>query len=632
MTSNISLAGEFPVVEHDQWVRQAAIALGRDLETGDDRQHVLDRLRSVTYDGIVIEPLYTAEPNGARTGLPGFNPFVRGRTAAGTRANGWDVRQIVDATATEFKAVAELERGATSLWLDLRGLVTIGIDAIAEALHGVHLDLTSVTLAAGDRFEVAAESLLALWGASGIGGEAASGSFGADPIGNYASNGGTTGVMGQLAAVTDLAGRLTTSHPLVRIVTVDATRFHDAGGSDGQELGFGIAAGVASLRAFESAGLDLANSFRQIELRFAATADQFATIAKFRAARRLWARVAEVAGVQAAAATTPIHAVTSVAMMTRYDPWVNLLRGTMACFGAGIGGADAITVLPYDAVLDPAGSELGRRLARNTQSILSKEANLSRVIDPSGGSWYVETLTEQLAATAWSTFQEIEALGGLIAAVDSGAVAEQIDTTWRARRLNIVTRRDPLTGVSEFPDMTEPSTLANDTVDIAVDGDVSSPKNALARHRYSEPFEVLRERVDRFVAGGNGRPSIFLANIGPPAVHIARATFAKNLFEIAGVIAVVSPGSSDPGELAEQFVISGARAACLCSSDALYEELAADVAAALRQHAPAAVYLAGPGGSIAGGDGSAEIVDGFVTAGVDVEQVLFDLLHRLDVP
>ncbi len=629
-----ALAGEFPAAERDQWVLQAAKALVRNLAPDDDPERVIARLRSTTYDGIVIEPLYTGESGGEgagadsgdmiAAGFPGFSPFVRGRTAGGTRADGWDIRQIVDAGEPDFTATAELENGATSLWLDTRSLPTVDRDALATALSGVYLDLTSVTLESGNAWPAAAEALIQLWSSNDVAGESAKGSFGADPFGAYVSTGGSAEAMKTLSAATEFAGRLATTHPQVRVIAVDATRFHNAGGSDGQELGYALAVLVETLRAFEAAGLDLATSFRQIELRLAATSDQFATIAKFRAARRLLARIAEVAGVPAAAGDTQIHAVTSLAMMTRYDPWVNLLRATTACFGAGIAGADAITVLPYDVARDPSGSELGRRIARNTQSILAKESNLTQVVDPSGGSWYVESLTDQLAHAAWASFQQIEVAGGVVAAVDSGIIAHQIDAAWQARRRNIVTRKDPLTGVSEFPNVLEAPPPPRSTV-------VASGGGVLPLHRYAEPIEALRERVDHVTDQTSVRPAVFLVNIASPAVHTARATFAKNLFEIAGLVTIAGPGSTDPEELGAQFAASGAAVACICSSDAMYGELGVHVAAALRAHDPAVVYVAGRPKDIID-ELTAAGVDGFIAAGADVEQTLSDLLQRLDVP
>lgn len=633
MTSSVvpsSLAGEFPAVEHDRWLGEAARALVRNLAPDADRASIVGTLRSKTYDGITIEPLYTGSASeGDHDGFPGFSPFVRGRTADGTRSDGWEVRQIVDAASAEFTAVHELECGATSVWLDVRGLEAVDANALAKALDGVYLELTSVNLDAGSRWVDASEALLQLWASKGISDAEATGSFGVDPVGEFASSGGGTEISEQLALATALTKRLASSHPRVRVITVDGTRFHAAGAADGQELGFSLAVAVATLRAFEAADLDLATAFRQIELRFAATADQFSTIAKFRAARRLWSRIADVAGIPEAAGHTPIHAVTSVAMMSRYDPWVNLLRTTIACFGAGIGGADAITVLPYDIALDPAGSELGRRIARNTQSILSKESNLSRVIDPSGGSWYVESLTDQLAEAAWSWFQQVEAAGGVEAAVTAGLIANLIDDAWIARRRNIVTRRDPLTGVSEFPNVLEAPPAATDETN-EKSGPSSGLPFALVPRRLAEPFEALRARVDRSALSSGSRPSVFLANLGAPAVHTARASFAKNLFEIAGVLTIPGPGSTDPDELAAQFVSSGARVACICSSDALYERLGLDVARALHAANPEVLYLAGRPRDLID-PLTAAGVDGFIAAGSDVEQTLSDLLHRLDV-
>ena len=232
------------------------------------------------------------------------------------------------------------------------------------------------------------------------------------------------------------------------MVTVDGTRFHDAGASDAQQLGATVAAGIEYLRRLDARGVAPAEAIARIELRLAATADQFATIATFRAARVLWARVADQVG--AAGATSPIHAVTARSMMTAYDPWVNALRSTVACFAAGIAGADAVTVLPHDHLRGAEASELGRRIGRNTQSILLEESHLDEVLDPAGGSWFVESYTDELAGAAWAFVQEIEAAGGF--AASSGLLAERIATTRAARQRDVDTRRAPLTGLTEFPD------------------------------------------------------------------------------------------------------------------------------------------------------------------------------------
>ena len=234
---------------------------------------------------------------------------------------------------------------------------------------------------------------------------------------------------------------------------MDALPYHEAGGSAAQELGASLATGVAYLRLLTGAGLTLQEACAQLEFRYAATADQFLTIAKLRAARRLWARVAEASGDVDAGAQRQ-HAVTSPVMMARRDPWVNMLRTTVACLSAGAGGADAVTVLPFDHSLGLPDA-FARRIARNTSTILLEESHLARVIDPAGGSYYVERLTDELAHAAWDFFQEIERAGGQAAALRSGMLGERLAATWAERGRKLAKRREPITGVSEFPNLAE---------------------------------------------------------------------------------------------------------------------------------------------------------------------------------
>ena len=441
----------------------------------------LERLRTTTYDGITIEPLYTAADAPDATPPPGVD-----------RVDGWDVRQPVDAAAGPGRAVAELERGATSILLDVTGLATIDVDTLAGVLDGVLLDVAPIAVRAGPRWPEAAEALLALYDRAGLD-TIAGGTLGADPIGSAAVDGPSASLDEQLDAVAAWCTRLGADHPGLRVVTVDGSRFHDAGASDGQELGCTIGAAVEYLRHLEARGVDVTDAFGRIELRLAATGDQFATIAKFRAIRLLWARVADAVGAPGAAGSTPVHAVTSTAMMTTYDPWVNALRSTVACFAAGVAGADAVTVYPHDHLRGAEATELGRRIGRNTQSILIRESHLAEVSDPAGGSWYVERFTDELADAAWAWFQELESAGGLVAAATGGLVAERLGATREARRHDIDTRRAPLTGLTEFPNIDEPPPP----------GDGSPP----AVYRWAAGFEALRRprrprgRVERAAPG-----------------------------------------------------------------------------------------------------------------------------------
>jgi methylmalonyl-CoA mutase len=561
------LGGEFPTPGREQW-----LALVDGVLKGKPFDKVLV---SHLYDGVDVQPLYTAadvatagDPNGA----PGAAPFVRGSQPA---ANGWDVRQRVDVGADPSEAnaqiLAELERGATSILLGLRGVPVDRFEqALAGALDGIYLDLAGIVLDSGADFAAAAAAFARVADAQGVAPSARSGGAGADPL----VHGGTLDDAVALATAGHAAGSGTTTF------TVDATVWHDAGASDAQELGCALASGVAYLRALTAAGLDLAAAAAQIEFRFAVSADQFSGIAKLRAARRTWARVTEVCG---AAQPQRQHAITSTAMMTRRDPWVNLLRTTIACFAAGTGGADAITVQPFDTAIGRSDA-FARRIARNTQALLLDESNLGRVADPAGGSWYVESLTDALAQRAWVWFQEIERAGGLAAALASGLVEERIGATSTDRMKNLARRKDPITGVSEFPDIAE-APVARPAAPAAA----AAAAAPLAAHRYAEAFEHLRDRADAAAE----RPTVFLANLGPIAVHTARSTFAKNFFEVAGIAAIGNDGFDSPVAVEAAFAASGAKIACICSSDAVYEERAEATARALHDAGAVRVYLAG---------------------------------------
>ncbi len=401
--------------------------------------------------GCAPAPLYTADDSAPDPGLPGFAPFVRGARAEGTTLGGWDVRQR-HTTADHTAVLGDLENGVTSLWLVV-GKRGIPVASLGATLDGVYLDLAPVALDAGSEVEPAAAELLRLYAERGVAPEAARGTLGADPLG-YAARTGDEGF--PFAPVAALARRCAEGYPGLRALTVDALPYHEAGGSAAQELGTSLATGVAYLRELTEAGLlsveqAVGQAVGQLEFRYTATADQFLTIAKLRAARRLWARVAEVCGAPGGQVQ---HAVTSPVMMSRRDPWVNMLRTTVATLAAGVGGAESVTVLPFDHALGLPDA-FARRIARNTSTILVEESHLSRVIDPAGGSWYVERLTDELAHAGWEFFQHIEQQGGQAAVLSSGSLRGDLAATWATRSAKLARRREPITGVSEFPNLTE---------------------------------------------------------------------------------------------------------------------------------------------------------------------------------
>ncbi|MFZ3599014.1 methylmalonyl-CoA mutase family protein [Streptomyces sp. BH104] len=594
----LSLAAEFPDATHEQWQHLVSGVLrksGKEVSAAEAE----GALSTTLEDGLRARPLYTARDTAPPAGLPGFAPFVRGARAEGNVAGGWDVRQRHDA-ADPAAVLADLENGVTSLWLAMGETTGFPVSALPAALDGVYLDLAPVVLDAGAETGAAAAQLFLAYEHSGVAADAARGNLGADPLGHEAR----TGASYDVGTAAELARRCLADYPGVRALTVDALPHHEAGGSAAQELGASMATGVAYLRALTAAGLTPQQALSQIEFRYAATADQFLTVAKFRAARRLWARVAEVCGAPERGAQRQ-HAVTSSVMTTRRDPWVNMLRTTIAAFAAGVGGADAVTVLPFDEALGLPDA-FARRVARNTSTILIEESHLARVIDPAGGSWYVERLTDELAHAGWEFFQEIEAAGGQAAALRSGLLGERLAATWAARSKKLATRREPVTGVSEFPDLAEKAVVRKPAP--------ARPSGGLPRVRRDEAFEALRARSNAHLAATGSRPRVHLAGLGPVAAHTARLTFAANLFQ-AGGIEAVTDGT---------FEESGAGEACLCSSDQVYEEQAEAAARELREAGAGHVFLAGRPGTYAG-------VDTYVFAGCDAVAVLTATLDRMGV-
>lgn len=611
----LSLAAEFPAPAHEHWQHLVEGVLRK---SGKEAAGPAaeEALSTTVEDGLITRPLYTSRDSAPDAGYPGFAPFTRGSKAGGNAAGGWDVRQrhtLPDPARLNEALLADLENGVTSLWLTVGGAAGVPVSGLARALDGVFLDLAPVVLDAGGETDAAATELLRICAERGIDPRSLRGNLGADPFGQAARSGAEP----DPSAAVHWARRCAREFPGLRALAVDALPYHEAGGSAAEELGASLATGVALLRALTEAGLSIEEACGQLEFRYAATADQFLTIAKLRAARRLWSRVAEVCGAAGAGAQRQ-HAVTSSVMMTRRDPWVNMLRTTLACLGAGVGGADSVTVLPFDHALGLPDA-FARRIARNTSTILLEESHLARVIDPAGGSWYVERLTAELADAAWSFFQEIERSGGQAAALGSGLIGERLAATWAARSKDLARRKEPITGVSEFPQLAERPVEREP----APHGPAAAP-GALPRVRRDEAFEALRARSDAHLAATGQRPKVFLAALGPAAAHTARASFAANLFQAGGIEPVHDPVSVDATTAAGAFGASGATVACLCSSDALYAEQAEAVAGALRSAGAERVFLAGRPGEHAS-------VDEYVFAGSDVVTVLSSLLDRMDV-
>jgi len=618
MTDQQTPPGEaFPATTREDWMRLVeGVLKGRDFE---------ETLVSQTADGIRVDPLYAAALAQAQP--------VRAEHAP------WHVAQRVDHPDTgeaARQALTDLEGGADALSLVFDGaraargfgLRIATLDDLDAALDGVLLDLVQIRLDAGRSGRHAAAALIALATRRGLSLDRLDADLALDPIGAAACDGGFSASWEMIAdRCGETAVALADKGFAGTIFLADGRPCHEAGGSEAQELAAVLATALAYWRAQEAAGLDPEQGRRNIAFLLAADADQFATIAKFRALRRLWARVEAAAGFEPA--PIRLHAETAWRMTTQRDPWVNLLRTTMATFAAGIGGADTVTVLPFTAALGLPDA-FARRVARNTQHILLQESNLWRVVDPAAGAGGYEALTEALCETAWEAFQQIEMEGGIVGSLASSALQVRIGEVRAARAAVIADRRAPITGVSAFPDLDEkpvdlalrepppempepdtatiPATMPAGFADLAAaiteGGSTRAPANpppgieptllsALPHRREAEPYEHLRDRSDQYLADNGERPKVFLANLGKLAQFNTRAGFARNAFAAGGVAAIGEEGFADPQALAKAFTESGASAACLCSTEALYAEHGVEAARALKEAGCAILFLAG---------------------------------------
>ena len=536
--------------------------------------------------------------------------------------------------ACEATAGLSLGEYTALVFAGANGAYRFGLDpspeAIAKILDGVFLDAgIALELQIGPQSRMAAIHVAEFVKGKGLSPASCDIRFGLDPLGAGAVWGSSPYAWAEIVqAVTSAVQGLSAMGFKGPFAAADGRVVHDAGGSEVQELAFALASGVAYLRAIEQSGIALDAARGMVYARLSADADQFLTLAKFRAMRLLWARIEQACGL------TPkqlyIAADTAWRMLTQRDAFVNMLRATMATFSAGLGGANAITVLPHTlarGLPDP----FARRVARNTQLVLLEESNLAKVSDPSAGSGGIEALTRELCEAAWALFQETEKAGGLFAALEQNVIQRKVAATRAAREANIAKRRDVLTGASEFPNLHEADVAVLDAKPIVLPpyGEAKYKFDPLPPMRLAAPFEALRDESDAIMKTNGQRPRIFLANLGTAADFTARATFAKNFFEAGGIEAVDNEGFLVFAELAGAFKASGAAIACVCSSDKVYAGKAEDAARALQAAGARHIYLAGrPGEQEAALRGAG--VGDFVFAGCDALATLRDAYQRME--
>ena len=587
-----NLSGRFPVSDEAGWRTLVDKALkGADFDKA---------LTKVTRDGLKIQPLYTqtsdaqARPSRAVTGP-------------------WTFAQRVDHPhdhEAAAMALADLEGGADGLVLvGLGGVGARGFGSrslkLADRIDGVVPEFVRIRIDAGAQAPALAAAVAELAARRGDDDAVLHVDFAFDPLAAHLATGAAVpsreGLGAALKAFADFGFGGTS-------ITGDGRVVHDAGGTPAQELAYVLSALVEGLRAGSAAGLHMADLSGRALAILSADADIFPGIAKVRAMRLLWGRVLEASGLPDA--PLRIEAETAWRMMSRVDPYVNLLRATAAVSAAGLGGADGITVLPHTLALGlPDG--FARRVARNIQNVLVGESNLHRVADPAGGSGYMEAMTRDLAEAAWKLFQQIEAEGGAIASCTADSFPQKVAQARAALENDIARRKEPITGVSEFPN------IAEKAPDVLMPAPKDAATGPLPAMRLAAPFEVLRDKAD----AANERPTAFLAAIGNVPDFNARAMFAANALAAGGIAAKAGEGGTDAAGIASAARQAGSPLAVICSSDALYADHAVAVATALKSAGIREVWLAGRGGDQETALKEAG-VSRFIFAGCDILEML----------
>lgn len=523
------LLEEFPPVSTAQWEE----VIRKDLKGADYEK----RLVWQTDEGIAVKPYYRSEDlKGLEylEGAPGVFPYTRGNRASGS----WRIREKVNAAtvAQARKLASEALAGGAE---EIEFAIELGTgDELKRLLDGFSCP---IHFRAAER----AEALLELLLASGV---ALEGTLDYDPT-----------VTGDFDRAADLVRRSQAALPRLRPITIGARRFYDGGSTITQEIGFGIAAGIECLSALTERGLSADAAARAIAFEFASGAGFFFGIAKLRAARLLWAQAVEAFKPgRPESAQAYIHVESSNWHLTVYDPYVNILRNTTEAMSAAIGGSESIAVTPFDAVYrEP--QEGSRRLARNTQLILKKEAWLERSADPAGGSYYVEVLTDSIARESWKLVQEVEAGGGFRKAWTGGLIPGRIEKSRVAKIAAVSSRRRTILGTNQYPNLNE---RMLDQVERTSD----TPRAAT-------PFEAIRLRTERYARKSGRAPGFLLLEMGDLKMRKARAGFVTNFFGCAG-FRIESAFAADTDQALAEIDERKPDAVVLCSSDEQYQSLA----------------------------------------------------------
>ncbi len=663
---------EFKIPSYDEWKAEVIRLLkGKPFEKA---------MYTKTYEGITLNPMYRLEDQEGLTEnktYPGLESNLRGTHAGGYISHPWVIAQECDGktpkTANEMVKY-ELLKGTTAASFVLDTATREGFDAdtadekkisdsgvslstvadVDTLLDGVDLEKFEIDIYAGASNTTLIAAVAAACEKKKMPLNKLSGAITADPIGELALDGVLSRPLDEY--LDEMAHSIVWAEkyaPKLRTVVVNTDVYHNGGANGIQEVAYAMNEAVAYMRAMERRGIDVNTFCRHLRFHFSIGATFFMEIAKLRSLKMVWAQIVKNCGGDEQAQKVNVYVSTSSFCQTQYDPYVNLLRAATQSFSAVVGGMDGMFVKPFDHCLRPS-DEFSRRIARNIQIMEQHEFNFMQIIDPVGGSWYVEPLCEEFTDKAWKKFQEIEEHGGLLKALESGKVQAAIKEVLESRFTNLAKRRDRAVGNNMYPNMAEKpleipevdfasiiaerkaaiklndkvrdtnyvkmllseigkrdfseagsliTTVENalragatfGEVSAALTGDTKGESiEAIAPHRWTERYEQLRRRTETYKAKTGENVKIFLANMGPIPQHKARADFVTSFMQVAAFDVMLNNGFPTVEEAVKAALESGADAAIVCSTDATYPELAPAVTKGIKAVKPEMkVFLAG---------------------------------------
>ncbi|MBQ8257717.1 MAG: methylmalonyl-CoA mutase small subunit [Bacteroidaceae bacterium] len=569
MDTNEKLFSEFPPVTADEWKGKII----EDLKGADYDKKMIWR----TNEGFNVQPFYRKEDAAnATASLPGEYPYTRGNRAD----NKWLIRIEIPAdepAAANEKAKKMIKEGVTAIGFKVRGKIDAGT-LIALLLDGIDPQATEVNFDVCQKCAVDfTKQLIAYYEKQGYALDKVGGSVNYDPIGKALCKG--TEVGDYIANIKQLVD-ITTQAPALRTINVNSAKICNSGAYISQELGCALAWGNEYLDTATAAGIPGDVAAKNIKFNMGISSNFFMEIAKFRAARMLWAKIVDQYTPDKEAGKMIIHAETTAFNLTLFDPYVNMLRTQTEAMSAAIAGVESITVKPYDSVYETP-TDFAERIAKNQQLILKHESHLDVVADPAGGSYYVESLTASIASQAWKLFLDIENEGGFGKAVESGKIKEAIEASGRERLTALARRKEILLGTNQYPNFTETAGERKPLSTACGCGCSNGEGNGLSPLRLGEEFEQLRLATE---ASGK-RPKAFMLTIGNLAMRQARAQFSCNFLAAAGYEVIDNLGFKSVEEGAKAAMDANADIVVICSSDDEYAEYAVPAYEAVKEKA-----------------------------------------------